>query len=174
MPTERQNDIRAKAFLALIRYAEANKEEDPSRYNIKNDRTHFSDMSHHPGPKHKGQHSTSAAGAYQIMYGTYLGLIREGCPANFTNDTQDEMALRLIYDAGALPLIWAGQLSGAISLLIGQWTSLPGGGQPHLTEKEAEAYFWKKVKDYEDGDKTSAVRLDGATPKLNHHNPRTR
>ena len=173
MPTDSQNDIRTKAFLALIRYAEANKQEDPLRYNIKNDGTCFFDMGEHPGPKEKGQ-ASSAAGAYQILYSTYRRLVKEGCPKDFSDQAQDEMALRLLYDRGALTFIWAGQLSAAFSHLNTEWISLPGGGKPHLTEGEAEAYFWKKVKEYGSGDNTPAVRLDGDTWKLNHHNPRTR
>lgn len=77
MPATNENEWREQAFLALIRYAEANKQERPDAYHVRNGGRLFYDMHRHPGPKLKTEHS-SASGAYQITYDTYSRMVEHG------------------------------------------------------------------------------------------------
>jgi lysozyme len=140
-----ENERREQAFLALIRYAESNKQERPDAYNIRNGGDHFYDIQHHPGRRTTG-HRSSASGAYQITAETYNELVRRGGPSDFSPQAQDALARHLTDEKGALPLIWDGQLQGAFSLLNSTWNSLTGGAHQLITETEAEAYFWQQVR----------------------------
>ena len=145
MPDTTENERREKAFLALIRYAEFNQQERPDAYYTRNGNDHFADMSRHPGPRPAGSRKSSASGAYQITYETYLRLVKAGGPTDFSAASQDRLALLELDQAGVLPLIWDGHLHGAYSLLNRIWNSLPGGGKHLISEKEADEYFWSKV-----------------------------
>ena len=116
MAATTENERRERAFLALIRYAESNKQERSDAYNRRNGGSHFYNMHRHPGPKAKGE-ASSASGAYQITFSTYEGLVKRGGPKDFSEQSQDELALQLLRESGALPPIWDGQLAGAFSTL---------------------------------------------------------
>lgn len=86
------------------------------------------------GPQYLGKVST-AAGRYQINRPTW-----ETCKAalrlrDFTPPSQDDAALQLIKEAGALGLVNAGMIGDAITKCSGIWASLPGSvaGQPTKT-----------------------------------------
>jgi muramidase (phage lysozyme) len=51
-----------------------------------------------------------------------LGLI------DFSPETQDRMALQLVFERGALPSIMAGNIENAFTLCRREWASLPGSG----------------------------------------------
>ena len=144
MPALTENERREQAFLALIRYAESNKQERPDAYHRRNGGSHFYDMHRHPGPKAKGAIS-SASGAYQITLKTYEELVSRSGPSDFSERSQDELALQILREKGVLPLIWDGQLQGAFAMLNRTWNSLPGGSCQLISEDEAEAYFWKQL-----------------------------
>ncbi len=146
MPATTENERREQAFLALIRYAESNKQERPDAYHRRNGGSHFYDMHRHPGPKVKGA-ASSASGAYQITFETYEGLVRRGGPKDFSERSQDELALQILREKGVLPLIWDDQLEGAFSALGKIWNSLPGASHHLITEDEAEAYFKQKLEE---------------------------
>ncbi len=89
--------------------------------------------------------STSAAGAYQIVYSTwssrrvpflawaaFSGLSTEG----FLPATQDAFAMYLLNVRGALDDVRAGRFYSAIQKARAEWASLPGAGanQPERTE----------------------------------------
>jgi lysozyme len=79
---------------------------------------------------------TSAAGAYQITWPTWVGAIQPVLHLlDFTPESQDRAALFLINRAGALPDIWAGNLRPALDKCSGRWASLPGSkyAQPKRT-----------------------------------------
>lgn len=73
---------------------------------------------------------TSAAGAYQITKTTFDALNRSypGRFNGFTKEAQDEMAIALIEERGAMTDIAAGRLSRAIEKIRPIWASLPGAG----------------------------------------------
>lgn len=127
------------AFLATIRYAEGTQSEEgyralfgwrPGSYG----RT-FDSFADHPRilfpyTNLAGQTiQTSAAGAYQITRTTYDKL-QEKYPElqgrGFSAQAQDDMALLLIAERGALGDVQAGRLDSAINKVRGVWASLPG------------------------------------------------
>lgn len=75
---------------------------------------------------------STAAGRYQINKGTWLRLKAKLTLRNFGPDAQDDCAVQLIKERGALDLIYAGEVAAAISKCSGEWASLPGNpaGQP--------------------------------------------
>ena len=145
MPNMNENERREQAFLAVIRYAESNKQEQPDAYNRRNGGSHFSNMHQHPGRTFGPGGKSSASGAYQITFDKYQELVKHGGPSDFSLQSQDELAVQILRDKGALPLISDGQLQGAFLMLNGTWNSLPGGAHQLISENEAEEYFWQQL-----------------------------
>lgn len=83
------------------------------------------------GPEYVGKVST-AAGRYQIIKPTWLSLKARLRLPDFTGPSQDDGAIQLIKDHGALDLIFAGKITEAIHACRAEWASLPGSdsGQP--------------------------------------------
>jgi lysozyme len=78
-------------------------------------------------------HSIStAAGRYQINRPTWLEVRGILHLPDFTGPSQDDAAIFLIKEKGALNLVNNGQVADAITLCHGIWASLPGStsGQP--------------------------------------------
>ncbi|WP_124951947.1 hypothetical protein [Sulfuriferula thiophila] len=145
--------LRMKAFLRCIREFECQAEPDDSkRYTLLNcalpgtKSKRFSSFDTHPWDTvSKEQRSIySAAGAYQIVYTTWVELLTgmNGAgeviadnkmfslapnEAKFTPQLQDRMAVAKIENRQALGLVRKGELAGAIAKLRTEWTSLPGG-----------------------------------------------
>jgi muramidase (phage lysozyme) len=78
---------------------------------------------------------STAAGRYQITKATWLRLKVLLQLRNFGPDSQDDCAVQLIKERGALDLIFAGEIAAAISKCSGEWASLPGSSaqQPQRT-----------------------------------------
>jgi len=75
---------------------------------------------------------STAAGAYQFIKPTWNGLVsRYGFP-DFTNGSQDAAAFALLQEIGAVELVQAGDIEGALRLASKQWASMPysTSGQP--------------------------------------------
>lgn len=83
------------------------------------------------GPAYKGLIST-AAGRYQITKHTWMALQAKLNLPDFTDSSQDDAAIQLIKEKGALDLLYGGKISEAITACRGIWASLPGSdsGQP--------------------------------------------
>lgn len=81
---------------------------------------------------------STAAGRYQIVKATWVACKEILCLPDFTAPSQDEAALLLIRDKGALDLVNAGDIEGVIQRCRGVWASLPGNaaGQPQKTLAE--------------------------------------
>jgi hypothetical protein len=78
-------------------------------------------------------HSIStAAGAYQITRPTWLEIQGVLKLPDFTASSQDDAAIFLVKEKGALSLVNFGQFEKAVDLCSGVWASLPGStsGQP--------------------------------------------
>lgn len=89
----------------------------------------FSDDSHHPNvrvwlPKYKVW--STAAGAYQIIFRTWVNLLRQYDFDDFSPESQDMAAVALIYGRGALDDVMAGNLKEAVRKCSAEWASLPG------------------------------------------------
>lgn len=73
---------------------------------------------------------STAAGAYQILARTWDALrARLGLP-DFGPDSQDEAAVELINERGAIPVIEDGNLRRALDLCAPVWASLPASTYP--------------------------------------------
>lgn len=79
-----------------------------------------------------GGYTSTAAGAYQILYRTWRDFIAAKGPHDFSPDSQDLCARWLIGRRGATADVEAGRLEEAIAKCNKEWASLPGSpyGQP--------------------------------------------
>ena len=123
------------AFLDMIAVSEGTAGIGDDGYNVLvgSTRAHprlFNDYSAHPGivvDLGRGLKS-SAAGRYQILrrnadaYGRLLNL------EDFSPESQDRIAIRLIKERHALEDIEAGKIPTAIRRCAGAWASFPGAG----------------------------------------------
>jgi len=105
------------------------------------------DYKEHP---YKGKSGGSAAGAYQILSGSWenendvqLTKIRTKYGVtDFSPINQDKMTLGIINDKKhSLDLIIAGDIHGAIEKLKKEWTSLPGASQSHIDMQTFDKLF---------------------------------
>jgi muramidase (phage lysozyme) len=147
-----------RALLDTIRYAEgtwANGTE--VGYRIMFGGGTFSDLSRHPDRViHGGRYSSAAAGAYQFMPGTWAGAARALKLNSFGPQDQDQAALWLVQQRGALAEIDRGQFSpSAVNRLSPEWASFPtlwGGsyyGQPVKGYRDLHRFFHERLKEYQ-------------------------
>ena len=73
------------------------------------------------------EHRSTASGRYQIIYPTWLALQRKLGLKDFSPSSQDLAGQELLRERGAIPLIEAGDIQGAIAAVHGEWESFPGG-----------------------------------------------
>lgn len=119
-------------------------------YKLYGGKREFTDTSTHPleEPIEAWGHKSTAAGAYQILNGTWNQAKKEGVASDFTPDSQDKIAIWIIQRSGAARYVLDGKVEEAIACLRLQWTSLPGGGQQGLTMVQAKQLFSKYVAEY--------------------------
>ncbi len=135
-----------QAFLRLIRFAEHNKDSDNTYFHIYGAGSCgpgvFSDTSKHPNIMVScwGNKST-AAGAYQILYGTWAEARQKGIAPDFTAESQDKIAIWKLKTRKAYQHVAAGNIEQAIPLLRNEWTSLPGAKQSKMTMETAKQKF---------------------------------
>lgn len=81
---------------------------------------------------------STAAGAYQIIKPTWMR-VREKAPRlpDFTPESQDEAAIRLLKECGAYPYIVAGDITTAVRKASKLWASLPGSSAQQGPKSEA-------------------------------------
>jgi muramidase (phage lysozyme) len=114
----------------------------------------FSDFSDHPfAPQfhrppvqwrlNPPEYST-ASGRYQILYHWWFAYKTELKLPDFSPASQDAYALQILKERGAIPLITAGDIQGAIIACHGEWESFPGGvaqgNGPHTMDALLEQY----------------------------------
>lgn len=112
-------DANLSAFLYMLRMGESS-----NRYNVMYGGKTFSDYSHHPDvwvpiPSRPGYGST-AAGAYQFIYSTWMRFASELGLPDFSPASQDAAAAQYLQELGAMPAIEAGDLNGAIQAINGR------------------------------------------------------
>jgi len=125
-----------KAWLEMIAYAEcgyALLDVSDNGYNVLVSSTAahpylFFDYSKHPRRymKFSAHIISSAAGRYQILYDTYLDMVKATGLSDFSPATQDAMGLKLAERRGAMPYILQGFIEEAIWRCRNEWASLPG------------------------------------------------
>jgi lysozyme len=128
------SDPNVRAFLMTIRIGEGTA--GANGYTTFYGGSHFSDLSKHPNVAHTaGGYTSTAAGAYQFLYSTWLeAQAALGLP-DFSPASQDTAAVWLIKRRGALADVLAGRIASAIGKCNKEWASLAGSpyGQPTLT-----------------------------------------
>ena len=141
-----------RAFLWALRFGEGTQGEDGYRtlfggklfLGVDGVYSTFDDFADHPRIRttvtlKNGKRLTStAAGAYQILEKTWLGLCNEYGFINFEPPTQDLAAIALIHGRKALEDVVEGRISTAVLKCNKEWASLPGSpyGQPVVTPEE--------------------------------------
>lgn len=136
-------DANVVAFLRVIREGESGQDvTDYRRVQQARGVRHFPAPPWvHPGKPATGG-STPAAGAYQIMAGTWKRVSAALGLADFSPAEQDRAAIGLMAYRGALPAVLAGDLAAAFAALRDEWVSLPGASQAgKLTAERAAAVF---------------------------------
>lgn len=136
-----------RAFLLLIRWCEGTSDENGYRalYGHRKDKPKLiSNFDDHPRIYFDTPWGrTSAAGAYQILAGTFDDAARALGLTDFSPESQDQAAVWLIKRRNALHAVEQGDLDNAIHLCNKEWASLPGSpyGQPTRTLAECRAVF---------------------------------
>lgn len=142
-------EINVAAFLKFIRYAEHLRDDDGVYFLLYGGRQTFTDTSKHPNKAITAWGRTStAAGAYQILYSTWKEAKDKGIVTDFSKDSQDTLAKAKLSSRRALPFIEAGDIDHAIPLLRNEWTSMPGAGQSKMTMATAHERFAKYVAEF--------------------------
>lgn len=165
-------DANIQAFQELIRDCEGTAAPDGYDYlfgSSPNNTRRFTDMSQHPNVKepfgNNGEYS-DAAGAYQIMYATEQGLIKQlvgyGMSLEqatmFDEATQNLKCVLLFSNSNVCQKIIDGCFFEAINVLNRIWASLPGSpyGEPVKTIAEAITFYTKNGGTINDTDGATA------------------
>ena len=116
-----------RAFLLMIQYAEGTFGHDAYRTLFGGQL--FSGFADHPAIAiTKAGITSTAAGAYQILYRTWDGLRQSIRLDDFSPANQDKAAIELIRRRGALEDVLAGRFTTAVEKCRKEWASLPGAG----------------------------------------------
>lgn len=133
--------VNVRAFLRLIRFAEHQTDDSRVYYTLYGGGS-FIDTDKHPNKAVKRWgHTSTAAGAYQILYGTWLEAKQKGIVSDFSPAAQDKLAFTKLKTRGALSYVCAGDIENAIAKLRQEWTSLPGASQSDFSMKAAKERY---------------------------------
>lgn len=141
-PASALANTNVQAFLRMVRVGEGTS--GANGYTTLFGGGQFADMSKHPDVRVPfGSTYSTAAGAYQINYPTWLDIQAALSLPDFSAASQDIAACWLIKRAGALADVINGAVDSAISKCNKVWASLPGApyGQPTRTLAQAENDF---------------------------------
>lgn len=119
--------VNLRAFLIMIQYAEGTY--GANAYRTLYGGQLFNSYAQHPKTAiTKGGITSTAAGAYQILYRTWVGVQQVLGLTDFKPASQDRAAVELIRRRGALEDVLAGRFDVAIYKCRKEWASLPGAG----------------------------------------------
>lgn len=136
------DDPNVQAFLRLIRFAEHYPDDTDNWFDSLYGGGKFTGYQSHPNQNvHKWNKTSTAAGAYQILYGTWKEAKDKDIVADFTPASQNKLAFTKLKSRGALTAVCAGDVRGACGKLASEWTALPGAKQMRMTMKIAEDAF---------------------------------
>ena len=126
-----------KAFLMMIRHSEGTDAKDGYSYlfgSNPNNSRRFTDFSKHPDIKEPlGLHNfSSAAGAYQLLYNSWIAIKNKYNLPDFSPHSQDIAACELISERNVLKHVIDGNFDIALKACSNIWASLPFNsyGQP--------------------------------------------
>lgn len=135
IPGQVDSNANRAAFLRMIRAAEGTDSENGYRYlfgSRPGAEKLFDSYADHPRQVFAftqtdgKQNRTSAAGAYQILSGTWDRVRAKLSLPDFSPASQDAAALELIRGRGALADVDAGRFDVAVQKCAREWASLPG------------------------------------------------
>jgi lysozyme len=116
-----------QAFLITIQYAEGTY--GSNAYRVLYGGGLFEGFGRHPNKVvAKWGFSSTAAGAYQILYRTWQTVQQALGLEDFSPASQDKAAIELIRRRGALEDVLAGRFAAAVSKCRKEWASFPGAG----------------------------------------------
>jgi muramidase (phage lysozyme) len=116
-----------RAFLTMIQYAEGTY--GKNAYRMLFGGQLFNSYEKHPQiAVTKSGITSTAAGAYQILFRTWQSVQQGLGLADFTPQSQDMAAVELIRRRGALEAALAGRFDEAVYKCRKEWASLPGAG----------------------------------------------
>lgn len=121
------NNVKVRKMLDLIANAEGVK----YGYNTLFGNKKIDNLSQHPNIAQPftqtdgKKNSTTAAGRYQFIKGTWDGLAQQLGLKDFTPRSQDIAAVALLAQNGALPYVLKGDYQTAVKKSGGTWASLP-------------------------------------------------
>lgn len=136
------SDPNVQAFLKLIRFAEHYPDASDNFYDTLYGGGRFSGYAAHPNKAvTKWGHTSTAAGAYQILYSTWAEARKRGIVSDFTLASQDKLAFEKLRSRGALDAVCSGDLFTAYTRLSDEWTSLPGARQTRMSMEDGKKAF---------------------------------
>ena len=145
MATRREQNLAAlqnpqvRTMLDLIASAEGVKH----GYNTAFGNSAFESLADHPRKKHSFKQTdgrrktTTAAGRYQFLQGTWDGVAKANGSADFSALEQDLGAVELLRQNGALPALEKGDFATALKKSGGTWASLPSSPYPQPKRSQA-------------------------------------
>ncbi len=137
MKNIRQQLKNLSAFLLMIQYSEGTI--GTSAYRTLYGGGLIDDLSRHPNiPVTKWGITSTAAGAYQILYKVWTELQKSLRLFDFSPASQNRAAIELIRRRGALPDVLAGRFKEAIYKCRKTWASLPGAGYGQHEKSQAK------------------------------------
>lgn len=142
-----------RALLNTIRYAEGTwKGGSVAGYQVLYGGGRFADLSRHPEITVRRRYTSAAAGAYQFLPTTWNQTAQRLGLRDFRPDSQDQAALHLMQQRGALVAFDRQGLSAEVlARLAPEWASLPtlqGGshyGQPVKGRQELKRFYEREL-----------------------------
>ena len=118
------------AFLDMLAHSEGTFGRGDDGYNVLVGGGLFHDYSDHPRQliELRPDLKSTAAGRYQILARNFDPYKRALHLPDFSPESQDQIAVQMIREVKAIPMIQAGQFGAAVSACRHIWASLPGAG----------------------------------------------
>jgi muramidase (phage lysozyme) len=119
-----------RAFLTMLATSEGTEGKGDRGYNVLVGGKLFDGYTDHPRitVRLSDKLSSTAAGRYQILARVYDSYRAQLHLPDFSPPSQDAIAIQLIRECRALPMIAAGRIRDAINACSSRWSSLPGAG----------------------------------------------
>lgn len=139
-----------QAAMKTVRHTEGTTDEGGYKYlfgSSPSNSIRFQDFSTHPNiQQNLNGYKSTAAGAYQILHPTYVGLLKTyGIKDGFTPADQDLLFVAILDSVGVLNDVSKGYMfrDDVMSKLSSQWASLPfsNSGQPKHSIADVRKYY---------------------------------